>query len=216
MSRTNEELIELARAGDEQAEREFFGRNMRFAYHMAKKFGQPQQDLDDLASVASIAMVIAYREFSPSVNAKFTTFAGQCMYRAINRHLQRNKKHLRQVYLHAPVGGAEGDAILLDAIESEENIEERAITSEQREIMRTVLNGLPDRDRVIGQMYYLGGKKQRDIGELIGFSQAHVSRVVIQIGASIRTLYETGDIPPQPRRGRKKKCSRQLVGGKVR
>ena len=50
-----------------------------------------------------------------------------------------------------------------------------------REVIDKVLSFLTTRDRKIFNMYYLENLSQKEISKLIGLSQPHVSRVLIQI-----------------------------------
>jgi len=60
-----------------------------------------------------------------------------------------------------------------------------------RHLLRGLLAGLPVRDREIVQLSFFADRTQVEIGELLGISQMHVSRLLKQTLCSLRRQMET-------------------------
>lgn len=77
--------------------------------------------------------------------------------------------------LDAPVGDDEGSARLGDLLPDEDHVLGR---SADRASIADHLEALPDRERSILYMRFFEAKSQREIGEILGISQMHVSRIL--------------------------------------
>ena len=74
---TNEELIQLARSGNENAQDVLLKRNMKLVMHYARKWFKRgySKDLVDLISLGKIGLFKAYKNYSPNMKTKFSTLA---------------------------------------------------------------------------------------------------------------------------------------------
>jgi RNA polymerase sigma-B factor len=90
--------------------------------------------------------------------------------------------------LDEPAGddeGRSGDRIRLGA--ALKCTEPRFEQIEQREALIPLLAALPDRDRTILALRFFEGMTQTEIGQRVGISQMHVSRLLSRTLASLRS-----------------------------
>lgn len=88
---TNEELITLARGGDEDAKEQLFIKNQPFVYKMARKY-RFMDDFEDLVSIGNIALSEAYLIYDETKDIKFITYYSKCIYTAYQKHYNKIKK----------------------------------------------------------------------------------------------------------------------------
>lgn len=178
MARTNEELIELARAGDQVAERELFERNQRFSYHLAKKYLNGERDLEDLASIANIGLLKAYKRFDPKAGSKFITFASRCMTNEILMSIRRDKKHVGHMSLDAAINtDSEGNELsLLDVLEGGDNVESTVEQRAELDTARDFVKSLGQLDQQLVNMIFLSELKQNEAGRRLNISQSYISK----------------------------------------
>jgi len=195
MQLKNEELIVKAKAGDKEAEREFFESNKKFSFYIAKKFANTNVEIDDLAGYAQIGFLKAYHTFDPSKDIKFATYSSRCMINEILMFLRRNKKH---AYIDSLdrilITDGNGNGITLrEIIPSDENIEDEVELSMISTSVKDFVFSLPERDRLIIIMKFEEGKTQAEIGNALGISQSYISRICKRLRNRIKRYIEKGE-----------------------
>ena len=91
------ELLEKAKAGDNEAWEELFHNfddliyKVRKDYLLSKNLGKPlfEEDLEDLYQAGRTGMISAIRNYEKSRNNKFTTYAYECIKCEIRQEYQR-------------------------------------------------------------------------------------------------------------------------------
>ncbi len=85
--------------------------------------------------------------------------------------------------------GQDGTQTMLDVIEHEDGTEgfERVETRSELEALRKMLPHLPEREQVILGLYYTEGLTLREIGEVLGVSDARVSQIMGKTMLKLRT-----------------------------
>ena len=159
-------------------------RNLRLVAHIAKKYQNVDEDMEDLISIGTIGLIKAIDSFDAG-KGKLSTYASRCIDNELLMLLRTKKKTSREVSLYEPIGtDREGNEIhLLDVIEQEQidvvdklevedklshltdMIHEKLNDREQEIIMLPY--GLPDREEIT----------QREIGRKLGISRSYVSRI---------------------------------------
>ncbi|MCI6715164.1 MAG: RNA polymerase sporulation sigma factor SigK [Lachnospiraceae bacterium] len=159
-------------------------RNLRLVAHIAKKYQNVDEDMEDLISIGTIGLIKAIDSFDAG-KGKLSTYASRCIDNELLMLLRTKKKTSREVSLYEPIGtDREGNEIhLLDVIEQEQidvvdklevedklshltdMIHEKLNDREQEIIM--LRYGLPDREEIT----------QREIGRKLGISRSYVSRI---------------------------------------
>lgn len=167
-----------------QAKEILIERNLRLVAHIAKKYQNVSEDMEDLISIGTIGLIKAISSFDAG-KGKLSTYASRCIDNELLMLLRSKKKTSREVSLYEPIGtDKEGNEInLLDVIEHEqedvtERMELRENTGKLLKLLREVLT---ERERTIIYMRYglLTGREitQREIGEYMNISRSYVSRI---------------------------------------
>ena len=96
-------------------------RNLRLVAHIAKKYQNVDEDMEDLISTGTIGLIKAIDSFDAG-KGKLSTYASRCIDNELLMLLRAKKKTSREVSLYEPIGtDREGNEInLLDIIEQEQ------------------------------------------------------------------------------------------------
>lgn len=179
------ECLQNLRNGDENAKKELILRNMRLVAHVAKKYQNSDEDMDDLISIGTIGLIKAITTYKENYGSRLATYAARCIDNELLMHFRAKKKISREVSLYEPIGtDKEGNQInLLDVVESEEldvveELEKERQTKCMMELVPRILN---ERERfIITERYGLYDKKpmtQREIASALNISRSYVSRI---------------------------------------
>lgn len=106
--------------GDPEAKRILIERNLRLVAHVAKKYQNSGEDLEDLISVGTIGLIKAINTFDHTRCARLSTYAARCIDNELLMMFRAKKKYSREISLYEPIGtDKEGNEIsLLDIVES--------------------------------------------------------------------------------------------------
>ena len=176
----------LQKGGSEKAKeaREILiERNLRLVAHIAKKYQNVDEEMEDLISIGTIGLIKAVSSFDSS-KGKLSTYASRCIDNELLMLLRSKKKTSKEVSLYAPIGkDKEGNEInLLDIIESEQvDVIGRMEFAVNLKKLGKILQNLEEREKEIIFLRYglATGKEvtQREIGEKLGISRSYVSRI---------------------------------------
>ena len=169
----------------EEARRILIERNLRLVAHIAKKYQNVDEDMEDLISIGTIGLIKAVNTFDSDKTIKLSSYASKCIENELLMMLRGRKKKAREVSLYEPIGmDKEGNEIsLLDVIENEQtDVLDRMELKQNVGKLGTLLDArLTDREREIICMRYglSGGREitQREIGNMLGISRSYVSRI---------------------------------------
>jgi len=84
----NSKLIPLAKAGDEKAMNRVIEMNLPLVSSISKKFLNRGYDYEDIFQIGSIGLVKAIKNFDPSFNVKFSTYAVPMIIGEIKRFIR--------------------------------------------------------------------------------------------------------------------------------
>ena len=125
-------------------------RNLRLVAHIAKKYQNVDEDMEDLISIGTIGLIKAISSFDAG-KGKLSTYASRCIDNELLMLLRSKKKSSREVSLFEPIGtDKEGNEInLLDIIEHEqEDVTEQMELCDNIKKMAGLLNEvLTERER---------------------------------------------------------------------
>lgn len=164
-------------------------RNLRLVAHIAKKYQNLDEDMEDLISIGTIGLIKAVNTFKAEKGSRLATYAAKCIDNELLMMFRARKKVTREVSLYEPIGkDKEGNEInLIDVCEQEQRdiVEDMDMAAKLRCLSRLMEEKLDDRERDIIKMRYgiLGtsftGEEmtQRDIGKKLGISRSYVSRI---------------------------------------
>ncbi|TCL56607.1 RNA polymerase sporulation-specific sigma factor [Kineothrix alysoides] len=158
-------------------------RNLRLVAHIAKKYQNVDEDMEDLISIGTIGLIKAVASFDAS-KGKLSTYASRCIDNELLMLIRSKRKTSKEVSLYEPIGtDKEGNEInLLDIIETEQVdvIDRMELCSDLKKLAR-LLEKLEGREKEIVFLRYglETGREvtQREIGERLGISRSYVSRI---------------------------------------
>ena len=179
------ECLKKMKNGDLEARNELIERNMRLVAHVAKKYQNPEDEMEDLISIGTIGLIKAVETYKEDYGSRLATYAARCIDNELLMHFRAKKKTSKEVSLYEPIGtDKEGNQIqLLDVVVSEDEdvvelLEQDRIVRRLNEIIPQTLSG---RELfIIINRYGLYGKKtmtQREIARKLGISRSYVSRI---------------------------------------
>mgnify|MGYP004610206099 FL=1 len=173
------------RKGDLEAKNELIERNMRLVAHVAKKYQNYEEDMEDLISIGTIGLIKAVGTYKENYGSRLATYAARCIDNELLMYFRAKKKSSREISLYEPIGtDKEGNQIrLLDVVVSEEIdvievMEKNHKLERLNEMIPKVLSG---RELfIIINRYGLYEKEtltQRKIARKLGISRSYVSRI---------------------------------------
>lgn len=179
------ECLKKMKNGDLEARNKLIERNMRLVAHVAKKYQNPEDEMEDLISIGTIGLIKAVETYKEDYGSRLATYAARCIDNELLMHFRAKKKTSKEVSLYEPIGtDKEGNQIqLLDVVVSEDEdvvelLEQDRKVRRLNEIIPQTLSG---RELfIIINRYGLYGKKtmtQREIARKLGISRSYVSRI---------------------------------------
>lgn len=179
------ECLKKMKNGDLEARNELIERNMRLVAHVAKKYQNPEDEMEDLISIGTIGLIKAVETYKEDYGSRLATYAARCIDNELLMHFRAKKKTSKEVSLYEPIGtDKEGNQIqLLDVVVSEDEdvvelLEQDRKVRRLNEIIPQTLSG---RELfIIINRYGLYWKKtmtQREIARKLGISRSYVSRI---------------------------------------
>lgn len=159
-------------------------KNLRLVAHIAKKYQNVDENMEDLISIGTIGLIKAIESFDAG-KGKLSTYASRCIDNEFLMLLRSKKKNSREVSLFEPIGtDKEGNEIsLLDVIEQvQEDIVEQIYERENIRRLKTLMQQvLTELEREIIELRYglrTGTEvTQREVGERFQISRSYVSRI---------------------------------------
>ena len=182
------ECVRLLREGTaeqaKQAKDMLIERNMRLVAHVAKKYQNADEDMDDLISIGCIGLIKAVDTFDDR-KGRLATYACRCIDNELLMLLRGKRKTSREVSLFEPIGqDKEGNEIhLMDVMEQQQPdiLENMELSANIKKLFVLMEEALTPRERKILTMRYgLNGRReatQNEIGAEMGISRSYVSRI---------------------------------------
>ena len=182
------EYLRQLKAGDirqrRRAKEILVEHNLRLVAHIAKKYQNVDEDMEDLISTGTIGLIKAIDSFDAG-KGKLSTYASRCIDNELLMLLRAKKKTSREVSLYEPIGtDREGNEInLLDIIEQEQTdvIEQMEVKEHLKRLSGLLNEKLNEREKEIRPLRYCLADDieitQREIGKNLGISRSYVSRI---------------------------------------
>lgn len=182
-----------------QAKDVLIERNMRLVAHVAKKYQNADEDMEDLISIGCIGLIKAIDSFD-NRKGRLATYACRCIDNELLMLLRGKKKTSREVSLFEPIGqDKEGNEIhLVDVIEQQQTdiLENMELAENVKKLLLFLEDSLTRREREILTMRYgLYGVReatQSEIGQSMGISRSYVSRIEKKALGKLRVRFEQG------------------------
>ena len=195
------ETLNLLRTGDDaeqaRAKKILIEHNLRLVAHIAKKYQNVDEEMEDMISIGTIGLIKAIDSFD-SGKGKLSTYASRCIDNELLMFLRAKKKTSKEVSLYEPIGtDREGNEInLLDIIEQDQiDVVDRMEAEDKLSRLSGLIHDtLNDREReIITLRYGLTNEyevTQREIGRKLGISRSYVSRIEKRALEKLKAAYE--------------------------
>lgn len=182
-----------------EARRVLIERNLRLVAHVAKRYQNSVQDMEDLIATGAIGLIKAVDTFDETKGSRLATYAVRCIDNELLMMFRAKKKTSREVSIFDPIGtDKEGNEInLLDVLEQEQpDVVERMELAERISKLPELLKKcLTAREREILDMRYgLTSDRemtQREIGQKLRISRSYVSRIEKKALCKLREQFDT-------------------------
>ncbi len=179
------DCLKRMKKGDLEAKNELTLHNMRLVAHVAKKYQNSDEDMEDLISIGTIGLIKAISTYKENYGSRLATYAARCIDNELLMYFRAKKKVSREVSIYEPIGtDKEGNQVnLLDVVENDEPdiVENMEKAGQIAKLLEIVPKALTTRERfIIESRYGLYGKKsmtQREIAVKVGISRSYVSRI---------------------------------------
>ena len=173
--------IEKMQQGDEEARQKLICHNLRLVSHIAGKYTVPGYSKEDLVSVGALGLVKAVNTFRPENGAQLGSYAARCIENEVLMLLRSSKKYRNDVSLSDPIGtdGEGNDLSFMDILGTPaDELEEEVVHRLDMNRVRSLIGGLPKRERLIIEMRYglLDGRMhpQHEVARILGISRSYV------------------------------------------
>ena len=168
-----------------EARRILIEHNLRLVAHIAKKYQNVEENMEDLISIGTIGLIKAVETFDGTKGSRLATYAARCIDNELLMMLRSRRKTAKEVSIYEPVStDREGNEInLLDIIVSEpKDVVQDMMTEEYLQKLSVLLKQvLTEREReiIIRRYGLVTGREmtQRELGLLLGISRSYVSRI---------------------------------------
>lgn len=178
-------MLRQMQEGSLEARNTLIVHNMRLVAHIAKKYQNTEDDMEEMISIGTIGLIKAVMTFKPQKGSRLSTYAARCIDNELLMHLRNRRKSAKEVSIYEPIGtDKEGNQInFMDIIESDEpdvieRMDKNSKISQLGKILPKILN---DREREIIILRY--GLRddhpvtQKQIAVRLGISRSYVSRI---------------------------------------
>lgn len=211
---TQEENAYLRRmaSGDREAKRKLVEHNMRLVAHVAKKYYNSEDDMEDMISIGTIGLLKAVDTYNPGKGSKLATYAARCIDNELLMYFRGKKKRAKDISIYEPIGtDKEGNQIhLFDVLEEEtvDVVEQMEHEKDLATLRRLLPSVLSDREYQIISMRYGIGRNahitQREAAQRLGISRSYVSRIEKKALGKQREAFFAQNGPQGSRRNKKK------------
>ncbi|MCA1707885.1 MAG: RNA polymerase sporulation sigma factor SigH [Actinobacteria bacterium] len=191
---TDEELVGLARMGDDQAIETLLGRYRHYARAKARSYFLAGADKEDIVQEGMIGLYKAIRDFQAERNIAFRSFAELCMTRQIITAIKTatRQKHgplNSYVSLNRPASDEEGDRTLGDSIAADTLVDpaDLVISAEEVEHLRSSMGRLLSSLETEVLQLYMDGKSYQEIGDILGRHVKSIDNALQRIKKKLET-----------------------------
>lgn len=194
--------VQMLREGSEEESRKakeiLVERNLRLVAHVAKKYQNADEDMEDMISIGCIGLIKAIDTFDAG-KGRLATYACRCIDNELLMLLRSKKKTSREVSIYESIGqDKEGNEIrLVDVLEQKQldAVECLELKNNIQKLFRFIDTVLTQRERqIIVLRYGLSGKRpvtQSEIGEMLGISRSYVSRIEKKALGKLRKCFDS-------------------------
>lgn len=161
---------------------ELIEKNMRLVIFIAQKYFNAGIESDDAISAGSLGLVKAANTFDFAKNVKFSAYAGRCIENEILMCVRSAKRRQREVSLYKPVSvdGDGGELLVMDILETGEDISKHSEDEAEIIILRNAIKKLSAKDQTIIKLLFglenTEKKSQEEVASYFKVTQSIISR----------------------------------------
>ncbi len=193
-------VLEEMQKGSLEARNTLIIHNMRLVAHIAKKYQNSEEDMEEMISIGTVGLIKAVMTFHPEKGSRLSTYAARCIDNELLMHLRNRRKVAREVSIYEPIGtDKEGNQInFMDIIESEEPdvVERMDKNGKISRLQKLLPEILTEREQEIIILRYglLDDTPvtQKQIAGRLGISRSYVSRIEKKALLKLRENFEQG------------------------
>ena len=196
LSKTEEEYyLKKYFEGDKEARKLLIEHNLRLVVHIAKKYTENEQELEDYTSIGTIGLIKAIDSFKENKGFKISTYASKCIENEILMYIRSSKKQKAEVSMNQVIGTDKDgndmeiiDTLVLKEKDTVDNIHDKTVL---KQVINFLNEKLTKREKyIMNRRYGLDGKKpqtQQELADKLGISRSYVSRIETKVQ---RMLYK--------------------------
>jgi RNA polymerase sigma-B factor len=185
----------FTRGGDQDARARLIEAYLPLVRSIARRFAGRGERVEDLVQVGSLALVGAVDRCDGDRPYALTSYVARCVEGEIRRHLRDRCSVVRVPRDVQKTGGAPDPLPLDDSpaaqVPAPDQPEDTALT---RVLVAAAARSLDVRERRVVLLRYFLDLSQAEVGQEVGISQVHVSRLLQTANAKMRT--RLGDAGP--------------------
>lgn len=193
-----EELLNKAAEGSDQARARLIEHNLRLVAHIAHKYVVSGYDHDDLVSIGTVGLIKGVNTFKRNTGTQLSTYCARCIENEILMVMRSAQKRKSDISLQEPIGtdGEGNEVSLIDILASQDSAVADAVELKIsfEKICDLITRVLPPRERMVIEMRYglADGQiyAQQDIAAKLGISRSYVSRLEKKALETLRMEFE--------------------------
>jgi RNA polymerase sporulation-specific sigma factor len=190
LSKTEEEMyLRKYFDGDKEARDIIIEHNLRLVAHIAKKFTDDIQELEEYISIGSIGLIKAIDSFKENKGYKISTYASRCIENEILMYIRSTKKLKQEVSMNQVIGTDKDgndmeleDTLIVPEKDFADSIHDKTILNQ---VLSYLSKHLTNREKyIMNKRYGLDGneeKTQQELAKELGISRSYVSRIETKI-----------------------------------
>ena len=197
---SDEEVVELARQGDNDAQEYLIGKYKNFVRAKARSYFLIGADKEDIIQEGMIGLYKAIRDYRPDKLSSFRAFAELCITRQIITAIKTatRQKHIplnSYISLNKPIYDEDSDRTLLDVISGTRvtDPEELVISQEDFDDIEAKMGEILSSLEWNVLMYYLEGKSYQDIAAGLDRHVKSIDNALQRVKRKLERYLQTRD-----------------------
>ncbi|MEG0073151.1 MAG: RNA polymerase sporulation sigma factor SigK [Clostridia bacterium] len=174
--------------GSKEAKNILIEHNLRLVAHVAKKYSNGNQELEDYISIGSIGLIKAINSFKEDKGYKLSTYAAKCIENEILMNLRSTKKNQLEISLNNVIGTDKdgNDMQLEDIVDINEVDAIDTIYNKHtlNQLINYIENSLEPRESNIMKLRFgikTNSHTQQEVADILGISRSYVSRIETKV-----------------------------------
>ncbi|MCF0134106.1 MAG: sigma-70 family RNA polymerase sigma factor [Blautia sp.] len=196
----DQELLAISLLGtpkSEEAKQLLVLHNLRLVAHIARRFAETDEYLEDFISEGMIGLIKAVNTFDPDKNVRLATYASRCIENQIRMYMRQNHDVIMEVSMEEPLKtDRNGNILYLEDIlgTDHDDVAKRVELQMDTILLKDAIKKLSDRDRRIVEMRFGMSdpygiyRTQKEVADMMGISQSYISRLEKDILRRLRIL----------------------------